>query len=113
MANIATYDFPSHYKGDSFLPVSIQFSGMDLTNVIIKMDFREIPAINTTPVFFWSTEDGSIIIDDAPNGKMIMGQKIIDVNAGTYQYDTQLIFPDTRVQTMFKGTIKINQDVTE
>lgn len=110
--DIPIYNFPDHYRGDSTLNIQIQFSGMDLTNYIIKIDFRESPAINTDPTYFWSTEDNSIMFVDATQGIITLNSKIIDVKPTLYYYDVQLHRPDGFIQTMFKGTQTIIQDVT-
>lgn len=107
---IPTYNFSDHIKGDTFNQKNINF-GFDITDAKIEINFKT--QVNSKTSFFWSTVDNSITITDGVNGNIILNSKIIDVAAGTYQYDLQITFADGRVRTYFNGKMIILQDVTE
>ncbi|QIH40349.1 hypothetical protein G7A72_03265 [Flavobacterium sp. Sr18] len=105
-----TYNFPDHIKGDTFLDKQINF-GKDITDAKIAMQFKT--TVTSLPTFFWSTTDDSLIIIDPINGIIRMNNKMLDFAAAKYIYDCQITFSNGFVQTFFRGSITIVQDITE
>lgn len=114
----ATYNFPSHVKGDTFRKRKITITKIingvttkeDLTDCIIILQFKSTP---TSPVKYeFTTIDESILITDPLEGEFELQDKILDVSPLTYVYDCQIKFPDTRVKTYFGGKHTIVDDVS-
>lgn len=110
--------FPNHKKGDTFEGKTIKLyvgTGpdkvpMDLTGVTAKMEFRPLGV--RTPAFVFQTSDNTLTIPNPIDGTIIMQPRILDANAGDYNYDLQLIFPNGNVKTFLTNVWKIVQDVT-
>lgn len=114
----ATYNFPSHVKGDTFRKRKITITKVineviskeDLTGCEIIIQFKSTP---TSPIQYqFSTLDNSILISNPSEGEFELQDKIIDVSPITYIYDCQIKFPDSRVKTYFGGKHTIVNDVS-
>jgi len=106
---IPKYNFPDHIKGDTFPGLKVIFN-FDITGADIKLEFKENPSSDVA--YYWSTENGSIIIDNAVSGMTSLMPMIIDVTPSTYNYDLQVINSGGVVTTYFYGSQKITQDIT-
>lgn len=106
---IAKYDFPNHTKGDSTKNKQITF-GIDLTGAKVELQFKT--QINSKSSFSWTTQDNSIIVNDAINGVITLVTKVIDVAPATYMYDCQVTLSDGTITTYFGGEMIIEQDIT-
>jgi hypothetical protein len=99
-----------HYKGDSW-KISVVVADcdgdpVDITLADIKIQIRKTP---TDPILLeFAIGDGISIT--SPN--IIDINKIVDIPAGTYRWDLQLIFDDGTVRTLFTGQFKIVTDIT-
>lgn len=123
---LQTYNFKEHKKGDTFkgigfiyereilneLGVVVSTEPVDLTDAIIKMQLKRNNKPETVVEKTFTTEDGSIIITDAPAGEFAIAKQIVNVAAFTYQYDIQATFLNGDVETPISGTWPITQDIT-
>lgn len=113
---MTTYNFPTCVKGDTFksrklkILVNNNTTFLNLTGCQILMQFKL--NVNSNTIFEFKTSDSSILITDAINGEFQMISKILDFLPSTYIYDTQITFPDGTIKTYFKGSLKIEADVS-
>lgn len=106
---MTVYNFPNHTKGDTFKERRITL-GFDITDAIVKMQFKV--ADNSNTFFQWSTEDESFLVEDAAEGILLMNSAILNYPAMTYFYDLQVTDVDGNVNTYFKGSLSILNDIT-
>lgn len=115
---MTTYNFPTHVKGDTFKSKKIQISSikdeissfLDLTGCQITIQFKG--SVNSPVVFDFKTSNSTILITNATEGEFELQSRIINVLASTYVYDVQITFPDSSVKTYFRGSMKVESDVT-
>ena len=105
------YNFPNHLKGDSFKARKITF-GFDLTGSRIDIQFKQNIG-SAKNVFFWSTFNQTITINDALNGVITLKERILDIPKNIYHYDCQIINSSGFVKTYLYGKIQVDQDITE
>jgi len=110
------YDFPQIIKGDTFDGLSFTLSVntvlVDFTDAIITMDLR-LDKTGVSVKRFTSVGDADITIESPKtSGKFKFNSQIINVDAGIYYYDIQILFPNTVVKTYIEGRWTILQDVT-
>lgn len=112
-----TYNFPSHRRGDTFnghtFEISQNGTPVDFTDADIKIQFRTTSQSNV--VLEWSTGDGSITISGGDNNVINMASKEgseMDIKAGTYKYDIQVVLPNGVTNTYVKGVMKIINDIS-
>ena len=114
MANIATYNFPDHIKGDTFsgvqFEVLVNAIALDLTDADITMQIRE--NYSTANKIEFSTDNGKLEITDAVAGKFTFKEQIIDVAPKKYVYNIQILLPNGKKHTYIKGVWVIYCDVT-
>ena len=111
-----TYDIIV-YKGDTWNGINtIELLNNNIPIIIpdnatiymqVKTESEDI-----TPVMSLSTNDGTIIITDGPNGKFRINPIIVNIEAGSYVYDVQINFTSSEIKTYLKGTFTVIQDVT-
>ncbi len=112
-----TYNFPDHYSGDTFMGISSitlleNGTPINLTNCGIYAQFRPVSNL-ANPVFFELSSDLDAIIIIAPSlGMITIPEQIIDIPAGDYAYDLQVIFPNGYIKTFLNGKIKILPQLT-
>lgn len=111
-----TYNFPNHRRGDTFnghtFEISQNGDPVDFTDAEILIQFRASPISNV--VLEWSTEDG-ITISGAENNVINMASKTgeeMDIPAGTYKYDIQVVLSNGVTNTYVKGSMKIINDIS-
>lgn len=110
--------FPNHKKGDTFKGKTIKlYNGtgpgktpMDLTGVTARMQFK--PLGNRTTSFEFKTADNTLTIPVPINGTILMQPRILAPNAGDYNYDLELTFPNGTVKTYLTNVWKIVEDVS-
>jgi hypothetical protein len=111
-----TYDFPTHYKGDTWdgitsLILTQDGVPVDLSAASILMQFKICPT--KTPVLEFSTSDGSIIISTPTlSGEISIPPRIIDIAAQTYVYDLQYTLASGYVMTALTGKFIVTQDIS-
>ena len=116
MPTIATYNIPDHYKGDTFKGLAFNMQNqttsapIDLTDSEIKIQFRSGSNIGTVQKEL--SIGSGITLVDAINGQFAIDAFVIDWRAGMNYYDIQITYPDGKVKTYIKGTLKIIDDVT-
>ena len=113
--SIQIYDIPNHLRGDTWSGISeISISKDDiplvLTGASVLMQFRK--DVDSPVTLELSTDNGGIVITDAPNGKIRVVETLILMQYGTYQYDLQVTLVDGFVKTYLKGTWKIVADIS-
>lgn len=106
---MTVYNFPDHTKGDTFKERKITL-GFDITDAIVKMQFKV--ADNSNAFFQWSTEDESFLVENLSQGILLMNSAILNYPAMTYFYDLQVTDVDGNVNTYFKGSLSILNDIT-
>jgi hypothetical protein len=86
---------------------------IDLTNSTIVMQVKVNPSDDTS-VLQLSTQDNTITITDAINGKFKINSININIPSGMYYYDIQFTFlSSSKVKTYLYGTFNVTQDVTQ
>lgn len=109
-----TYNFKPHVKGDTFkgcrFTLKVNDIPLDLTNCQIRMHLRTNPLHSNK--YELSTSNNKITIIDAANGIFEIPQQIIDIPAGNYYYDIEILFPNGNVKTYINGHFEIIQDIT-
>ena len=115
MATFQIYNFPDHIKGDTFngveFTLEVNSLPVDLTNASIKMYLKtQSKACDVVAKF--TTDNGKLTITDAVNGVFQFDNQIININAGTYDYDIEITLNNGTIKTYIKGTWKILQDIT-
>jgi hypothetical protein len=108
-----TYNFPDHYKGDTFegkvFSILINGTPANLNGASIKMDLRK-NSKETTPLTLRLVTGSGITI--LGNGSFQIDPQVIDIPAEEYVYDIQITFLSGDVKTWVGGTWKILQDIT-
>jgi len=112
----STYNFPTHIKGDTFdgatFNIKVNDVSVDLTGTIITMDLRlTLDGISQKRLTSVGDADITIALPETL-GQFSINNQIIDVDAGKYYYDIQILFPDSTVKTYIRGIWLITQDVT-
>jgi hypothetical protein len=109
------YNIPAHRRGDTWegigsITINYNNNPIDLTNAIIKMEVRE--GIDSPAVITFTSEDNTILKNDAANGIFSIPGTIIDIPFGKYIYDIQIATLE-KTKTYIGGTWEIVSDVTE
>lgn len=116
----STYNFPKHKKGDTFNGHTFQistgpeggpFNYVDFSNAVAKLQLKRGAFANKA--LEWTSEDGSIVFD--VDGKIIMNAKTgvqMDIEAGIYYYDLQVVLGNGVTNTYLTGTFEIVNDYT-
>ena len=98
--SIATYNFPTHVKGDTFLGVNFTLSNLsgpiNITNSVITLD-----ASNNRSL---SSALNEIVITNGAAGEFSIPEQIIDWRAGTYRYKLYVVYASGRKRTYLQGT---------
>lgn len=111
-----TYNFPDHYKGDTFngmqftLKDTVSEDAIDLTDVLIYIQFRRGSKIGQI-VKDLSIGQG-ITLTDAINGIFRIDPFINNWAVSIYFYDVQMKFANEVIRTYVTGTQNLVQDVT-
>lgn len=115
-----THNFPPHVKGDTYVgctfTVTVNGVPLDLTGYVIEMALKTAKT-NPNPEYKFSNQvvsgvkNGLIEITSIP-GRFSIPPQIIDVKAGNYYYDIELVSPLGIVKTYVEGQWTILQDVT-
>jgi hypothetical protein len=110
-----TYNFPDHYKGDTFegkvFTLQVNDEPAPLEGASIKMDLRKNNKETTPLTLRLSTGNGITILNPA-SGIFSIDNQMIDIPAETYVFDIQITFSNQEVKTYVGGTWTILQDVT-
>jgi hypothetical protein len=110
----ATYDIPPHYKGDTFEAITFTIKengiGIDLTGSDIRVDFKKNG--NTGSLQESISVGAGITINNAIGGVFTLDSFVNNWSVGKYFYDAEITFADGTVNTYFKGSLSINQDIT-
>ena len=110
------YNFKEHIKGDTFLPVEFQIkdggSPKNLTDYRIRMHLRRSSTQTSPLVFAFDTDDGTIDIFDAADGKFRLTERVIDIPAFDYRYDIEFTSPAGVVRTWIRGVFPVKPEVT-
>ena len=108
------YTFPAQYRGDTHdgttFTVNVNGSPYDLTNVTITAKFRKDS--KTGPELLSVTNGAGITVSNAAGGIFDLDPFIVDFPPGTHYYDIQFVQADGVVKTYIKGTMTVEQDVT-
>jgi hypothetical protein len=113
----ATYNFPTQYAGDTVgrrrFTVTRTVSGVtspeNLTGVAIRCWFARR---GEQPAVYQFAVGSGITIVNAAGG-------VFDLNAfpapspGTYSYDIEFTYPDSRVRTYVAGAMLVREDVSQ
>jgi hypothetical protein len=108
-----TYNFPDHYKGDTFegkvFTITVNGSPAGLLGATIKMDLRKDKKETTPLTLRLSTESGITILGE---DSFQIDPQIIDIPAKEYVHDIEITYANGDIKTYIEGTWKILQDVT-
>lgn len=111
------YYFPNHQRGDTFnghtFEISQNSEPVDFTDADILIQFKATP--QSKAVLQWSTDDDSITISGDDNNVINMASKTgdeMDIPAGTYKYDIQVVLSNGVTNTYVKGSMKIVNDIS-
>ena len=107
------YNIKDHVRGDTFreleFVVSVNGTLLDLSNAIIKIDFRTNPADNKAKLSLSSPSNG-ITIGEEP-GSFKIDEQIIDITPGKYHYDIEFNL-ENKIKTYIYGEFNVLQDIT-
>jgi hypothetical protein len=102
-------------QGDTWQGLTIEFLidsvAVNLTGASILMQLRKTFCDNTVALEF-STDDGSIVIDNPSTGHFSIEPIIISISPRQYVYDTQLTLASGRVITLLEGNFTVTPTVT-
>jgi hypothetical protein len=102
-------------QGDTWKGFTAEFlindEAVDLTGALIKMQLRKTFCDSVVALEF-STEDGTILIDDPTNGRFSVEPRIINIPSKQYAYDVEVLLADGRVITIIQGKFIITPTVT-
>jgi hypothetical protein len=111
-----TYNIPTQLKNDTFNGVQFTLTNkttgdpIDLTGSSIEIEFK---FKSKTGTIAKSISVGSGITVSAPaTGVFAIDAFVIDWAIGTYYYDVEITDTSAVVSTYIKGTLLVNQDVT-
>jgi hypothetical protein len=112
-----TYNFPNHISGDTFKGISSialleKGTPINLTDCSVYVQFRSIFNLASPVVFEFSSDAGNIGVIIPSLGVITIPSQIIDVPAGEYEYDLQVMFPNGSIKTYLKGKFKILPSIT-
>jgi hypothetical protein len=104
-----------HIKGDTFEEVNfamiLNSAVLNLTGCTLKMQLRKeyggVIFLSLT-----SVASAGITITNASGGLFKINRQIINIEAGNYIYDIELIKADGTVKTYISGNFVITNDVT-
>lgn len=105
----------THIKGDTFEEVNfamiLNSAVLNLTGCTLRMQLRKeyggVIFLSLT-----SVASAGITITNAAGGLFKINRQIININAGNYIYDIELIKADGTVKTYINGKFVITNDVT-
>jgi hypothetical protein len=116
----ATYNIPTQYNGDTFEIIDFKFfegsaeagNELDLsTGGTVKMQVRRgsvtgevVETLMIGSGFEWVNQS---------EGHFRTTEFIIDWGGGTYYYDLEIAYSSTLVKTYIKGSIVVEEDVTD
>ncbi len=107
------YDFPDIVAGDTSetteFVITVNAAPLILTGATIKMDFRD-PSGKV--VKYFTTENSTITIVDAINGRFRIEKYTCDIPAKTYDHDIEITLPSGVKKTYVKGQINVLDEVT-
>jgi hypothetical protein len=105
----------THIKGDTFEEVNfamiLNSAVLNLTGCTLRMQLRKeyggVIFLSLT-----SVASAGITITNASGGLFKINRQIINIDAGNYIYDIELIKADGTVKTYINGNFVITNDVT-
>lgn len=105
----------THIKGDTFEEVNfamiLNSAVLNLTGCTLRMQLRKeyggVIFLSLT-----SVASAGITITNAAGGLFKINRQIINIDAGNYIYDIELIKADGTVKTYINGNFVITNDVT-
>ena len=116
------YQFPDHKKGDTFgevsftitskSPTTLVVAPIDLTGALVRIQFKKDKRSQCPALELNSLAGGGITITTPLEGKFRIDKRVIDIEAGTYEYDVEITLANGEVHTYVEGTLTILQDVT-
>jgi hypothetical protein len=111
------YNFPKHISGDTWDGINIislktNESAINLLDSIINIQVRSNANLASPIVFEFSTLDNSIIILSPSQGLINIPPQTIDIPAGYYKYDLQIIFSSGIKKTYLTGNWEILPNIT-
>lgn len=111
-----TYTIPAAKRGDTWdginsIAIAVNGAPINLTNAIVKMEFRQ--SIDSPVTLTLSTSTSSILITNALSGVIQIPPKKVEMPFGDYMYDLQVTYPTGVVKTYMSGTWEITPDITE
>ncbi len=113
---MAKYIIPSTRKGDTFpgvvFTIKVNGTPLVLTDAVITMDLR-LTDTSSSALRLTSVANAGFTISATPtDGTFTLNSQIIDVPAGTYNYDINILLSNDTVKTYVWGTWSVIQDVT-
>ena len=92
--------------------VTVNAVALNLTGASIRMDVRNSAAALLKRFTTHATIDPGLTITNAVAGQFKFNEQIVDISAGTHDYDIQFTLADATVVTYIEGTWTITQDIT-
>ena len=115
----ATYNIPTQYNGDTFEIIDFKFfegsaeagNELDLSTGVPRMAIRR-GSVTGEIVQTFTIGDGLEWVDQDA-GHFRTTEFLITWGGGTYYYDLQITYTATLVKTYVKGSIVVEEDVTD
>lgn len=106
------YDFLPRLTGDTWpgivFSIEVDSVAEDFTGCIVEIAFKKSHLTSTVSLLL-STETSDITIS---TNVITVEPRILELLPGSYIYDLQVTYPDSRVRTFLKGSFKVLRDVT-
>lgn len=100
----SNWNWKDHYKGSTFSSKKIKFN-FDITGATITCQL--FAQQGSSVIYEWKT-GVNITVLDLLTGEIVLNQiNEFKQNQGNYVYSVKVKFPDNRVETYLKGTLKI------
>jgi hypothetical protein len=112
------FDFPKHIDGDTWDGISsmvilsgTQSAPLDLTDCSVYINFKLSNTVASPVVLVLSTDDSSIVIEDATEGTISIPRQNINIPNGSYNYNMHVKFPNEEIKTVYQGKIEIAPNI--
>jgi hypothetical protein len=111
-----SYTIPKHRTGDTWkgiknITIFRMGSALNLLSAVAKMQVRH--QTDAPHLLEFTSENGTILFNDAENGVLSIPQVLVDIPVGNYLWDLQITLSSGEVKTFISGDWTIIPDITK
>lgn len=111
------YDFTPHRCGDTWKGISsitISHNGVpvDLTESVVRIQFRSAHNVASPVVLELSSKKGQIVFAMPRNGVISIPSQNIEMPIGKYAYDLEVTLIDGTIKTYMEGVLEVIPQIT-